>query len=126
MDRSAAPVEEEERAHRSLQRRIRQARLGHFKTMADFDWAWPKRIDRGAVEELMSLAFLADATNIVFVGPNGVGKSTLAQNVAYQALIQGHTVLFKPPARCSANSPPSIAMPLCADACATTPLPTFW
>jgi DNA replication protein DnaC len=88
--------EEEERAHRSLQRRIRQARLGYFKTMADFDWAWPKRIDRGAVEELMSLAFLADATNIVFVGPNGVGKSTLAQNVAYQALIQGHTVLFKP------------------------------
>jgi DNA replication protein DnaC len=33
-------------------------------------------------------------TNVVLVGPNGVGKSTLARNVAYQALIHGHTVLF--------------------------------
>jgi DNA replication protein DnaC len=87
--------EEDERAHRSLQRRIRDAKLGHFRSLADFDWQWPKRIDRGAVEELMSLSFLADATNVVFIGPNGVGKSTLAQNVAHQALIAGHTVLFK-------------------------------
>ena len=42
----------------------------------------------------MSLDFLKDATNVVLVGPNGVGKSTLARNVAYQALIHGHTVLF--------------------------------
>ena len=86
---------EDERAHRSLQRRIRAAKLGKFKAMADFDWSWPARIDRAAVEDLMSLTFLADATNIVFVGPNGVGKSTLAQNMAHHALIQGHTVLFK-------------------------------
>ncbi|MGY6258837.1 IS21-like element helper ATPase IstB [Paraburkholderia caledonica] len=87
--------EEDERAHRSLQRRIRAAKLGKFKAMADFDWSWPARIDRAAVEDLMSLTFLADATNVVFVGPNGVGKSTLAQNMAHHALIQGHTVLFK-------------------------------
>ena len=42
----------------------------------------------------MALGFLADATNVVLVGPNGVGKSTLAQNIAHQALIHGHTVLF--------------------------------
>src|SRR6478752_661079 len=62
--------EEDERAHRSLQRRIRAAKLGKFKAMADFDWSWPARIDRAAVEDLMSLTFLADATNVVFVGPN--------------------------------------------------------
>ncbi|WP_175964484.1 IS21-like element helper ATPase IstB [Burkholderia pyrrocinia] len=87
--------EEDERAHRSLQRRVRAAKLGKFKSIADFDWTWPARIDRAAVEDLMSLTFLADATNVVFIGPNGVGKSTLAQNVAHHALIQGHTVLFK-------------------------------
>ncbi|MFP3655724.1 MULTISPECIES: IS21-like element helper ATPase IstB [Burkholderia] len=87
--------EEDERTHRSLQRRIRAAKLGKFKILPDFDWDWPKRIDRMAVEELMSLSFLEDATNVVFIGPNGVGKSTLAQNVAHQALIQGRTVLFK-------------------------------
>ncbi|TDY48192.1 IstB transposition helper protein [Paraburkholderia rhizosphaerae] len=87
--------EEDERAHRSLQRRIRDAKLGHFKTLADFEWEWPKRIDRGAVEELMSLGFVADATNVVFIGPNGVGKSTLARNLANQALVAGHSVLFR-------------------------------
>ena len=46
------------------------------------------------LEALMALDFLKDATNVVLVGPNGVGKSTLAQNIAHQALIHGHTVLF--------------------------------
>jgi DNA replication protein DnaC len=42
----------------------------------------------------MALDFLRDAANIVLVGPNGVGKSMVAQNIAHQALIAGHTVLF--------------------------------
>ena len=42
----------------------------------------------------MALDFLKEAANVVLVGPNGVGKSTLAQNIAHQALIEGHTVLF--------------------------------
>lgn len=87
--------EEDERSDRSLQRRMRTARLGHFKQLADYDWKWPSRIDRAAIEDLMTLSFMKDATNIVFVGPNGVGKSTLALNIAYQALIRGHSVLLR-------------------------------
>jgi DNA replication protein DnaC len=64
--------EEDERSHRSLQRRIREARLGKFKSLSDFDWKWPKHIDRMAVEELMSLEFIKETINIVFIGPNGV------------------------------------------------------
>ncbi len=86
--------EEQERGRRSLERRLREARLGRFKPLADFDWAWPTRCDRPAIEELMSLSFMADATNVFLVGPNGIGKSTLARNLAHQALVQGHTVLF--------------------------------
>jgi DNA replication protein DnaC len=86
--------EEQERRRRSLERRLKDAHIGRFKPLCDFDWDWPKRCDRAAVEALMALDFLADAANVVLVGPNGVGKSTLAQNIAHQALIAGHTVLF--------------------------------
>lgn len=86
--------EEDGRTQRSLERRIKNAHLGRFKPMCDFDWAWPKRCDRGAIEALMSLDFLREAANAVLVGPNGVGKTMLAKNIGYQALLQGHTVLF--------------------------------
>jgi DNA replication protein DnaC len=86
--------EEDERAQRSLQRRINAARIGRFKPLADFDWSWPKRCDRQAVEALMSLEFINESANVVLQRPNGVGKSMLARNVAYRALVQGHTVRF--------------------------------
>jgi DNA replication protein DnaC len=86
--------EEQERARRSLERRLTDARIGRFKPLADFDWAWPKRCDRGSVEALMELNFIAEAANVVLIGNNGVGKSMLARNVAHQALIHGHTVRF--------------------------------
>ena len=86
--------EEHERRRRSLERRLKEAHIGCFKSLCDFDWAWPKRCDRAAIEALMGLDFVADLANIVLVGPNGVGKSMIAQNIAYQALIAGHTALF--------------------------------
>ena len=86
--------EEEERTRRSLERRLTDAHIGRFKPLCDFDWAWPKRCDRAAVEALMALDFLKDTSNAVLVGPNGVGKSMLAQNIAHQAVLNGHTVLF--------------------------------
>ena len=86
--------EADEHAHRSLERRLRAAHIGRFKPVSDFDWKWPKRCDRAAVEGLFTLEFLTDATNIVLVGPNGIGKSMLARNLAHQALTHGKTVLF--------------------------------
>jgi DNA replication protein DnaC len=86
--------EEDARARRSLERRIRDAHLGSFKPLCDFDWAWPKRCDRAVVEELMAMEFVKDTANVVLIGPNGVGKSTLALNLAYQAIARGHTALF--------------------------------
>ena len=83
-----------ERSRRSLERRLREAHIGRFKPLADFDWAWPKSIDRAAVEELMTLDFLKDASNVVLVGPNGVGKTMCACNIGYQAVLAGHTALF--------------------------------
>jgi DNA replication protein DnaC len=86
--------EEQERARRSLERRLQDAHIGGFKPLCDFDWNWPTRCDRAAIDALMTLDFLKDATNAVLVGQNGLGKTMLAQNIAHQAVIAGHTVLF--------------------------------
>ena len=83
-----------ERQRRSLERRLRSAQIGRFKPVADFDWNWPQQCERAAIEELMTLEFLQDAANVVLVGPNGVGKTMLACNLGYQAVLQGHTALF--------------------------------
>jgi DNA replication protein DnaC len=86
--------EEQERSRRSLERRVGAAHIGRFKPLCDFDWAWPTRCDRAAIEALMCLDFMKEANNVIFIGNNGVGKSMLAQNIAHHALIQGHTVRF--------------------------------
>jgi len=86
--------EDIQRSDRSLQRRLGHARIGRFKPLAQFDWSWPKQCDRQAIEELLSLEFLANATNVILSGPNGVGKSTIACNIAYQAVLNGHTALL--------------------------------
>jgi len=83
--------EEHERQRRSLERRLSQAHIGRFKPLADFDWNWLVKCDRAAVEDLMRLEFIAEAANVILLGPNGVGKSTIACNIAYQAVLRGHT-----------------------------------
>jgi len=84
--------EEAERSRRSLERRVKNAKLGRFKSIADFEWTWPEEIDRELVEELFDLRFLQEAANVVIAGPNGVGKSMIAKNLAHQAILRGHTV----------------------------------
>ena len=86
--------EEDERTRRSMERRVRRSAIGAFKPLTDFDWNWPTVCDRAAIEELMTLAFMAETANAILIGPNGIGKSTIARNLAYQALGAGHTVLF--------------------------------
>jgi len=87
-------IEENERARRSLKRRLDNARLGAFKPLADFDWSWPAKCDRGAIEELFSLSFLTEAANVVLIGPNGLGKTMLLKNLAHQAILHGHSARF--------------------------------
>lgn len=92
--REVLAIEERERQKRSLERRLRSAKLASFKPMADFDWTWPKRADREAIDELFTLGFLKTGHNAVLVGPNGVGKTMILKNVAHQAVVRGHTVQF--------------------------------
>lgn len=87
-------LEETERRRRSHQYRISNAKLGAFKPMVEFDWKHPKKIDRRQIEALFDLAFIEEHDNVVIVGPNGVGKTMLAQNLTYQAVSRGHPARF--------------------------------
>jgi len=86
--------EERTRGERGLARRLGAAHLGRFKALLDYDWAFPESVDRAGINELMGLGFMEDAGNVVIVGPNGVGKTTIAQNIAHAAVLAGHTALF--------------------------------
>ena len=87
-------IEESERLQRSLKRRLDGARLGAFKPMADFDYQWPKQLDRALLDELFTLEFLQAAANIIVLGPNGLGKSMIAKNLLHQAVLRGYTARF--------------------------------
>lgn len=89
-----AGLEEAERQRRSLERRVSNAKIGVFKTITDFDWTWPKSIDREALEQLFGLGFVAEGTNAVLLGPNGVGKTMILRNIGHHALMRGHSVCF--------------------------------
>lgn len=85
-------LEERERQRRSLERRLRTAKIGSIKPMSDFDWTWPRKIDREAIDELFALAFVELGQNVILLGPNGVGKTLILKNLAHHAVVQGHTV----------------------------------
>jgi hypothetical protein len=61
--------EEEEHIRCSLERRLKSARLGRFKAIDHFDWNWPTRCDRGAIEAILTLDFIPEAANVVLIGP---------------------------------------------------------
>lgn len=87
-------IERRERDARNLARRTQAAALGNVKPIDTFDWAHPRKIDRGLYEELLSFAFVEQAHNVLLRGPSGVGKTTLAQNLGLLALQHGYVVRF--------------------------------
>lgn len=82
------------RQNRSTLRRIKMARFPVIKTLDQFDWTWPKRINRLQVQNLSRLQFVKDKTNAIFLGGVGLGKTHLAQALGYNACLKGHKVLF--------------------------------
>jgi DNA replication protein DnaC len=79
------------RLRHRVERRLRDARLGRFKAMADFEWNWPTHLHRPTVERVFTLDFLAQRENVVIVAPNGLGKTMLAKNLVHQAILAGHS-----------------------------------
>lgn len=82
------------RQDRSIQRRINLARFPVIKTLDQFNWTWPKKINRLQVQNLFRLNFVENMANVIFLGGVGLGKTHLSIALAYQACLKGHSVLF--------------------------------
>lgn len=82
------------RNQRAIQRKITRARFPVVKSIDDFQWEWPKTINRMNVENIFRLSFIQNNENIIFLGGVGLGKTHLSIALGYQACIKGHTVLF--------------------------------
>jgi len=89
-----ASAEADLRKDRATQRRIRAARFPQIKTLEQFNWNWPKKINKMQVENLFRLNFIKEESNVVFLGGVGLGKTHLATALGYQACLKGHSVLF--------------------------------
>ena len=89
-----ATAEANLRQDRATERRIRAARFHQIKTLEQFKWSWPQKINRLQVKNLFRLMFVDEKSNVIFLGGVGLGKTHLAAALGYQACLKGHKVLF--------------------------------
>ena len=79
---------------RFLEHRIRRAKLPERWSLQTFPWKRQPGVDRKVVEQLVELDFLTTGSNVVWIGPTGVGKTGLASAILLKALHEGRRGLF--------------------------------
>lgn len=83
-----------DRQKRMIDRLVKQAKFPTIKDIAAFDWAWPNKIDKEKIKHIFELHFLKETTNIILLGPAGLGKTHLSIALGRHACMNGHSVLF--------------------------------
>lgn len=85
-----------QRQQRALELRLRKARFPFRRTLEQYQWTWPRKINQMAVRQLFTLKFMEDHNNVVFMGSVGLGKTHLAVALGLEACQAGHSVLYVP------------------------------
>src|ERR1700742_4109928 len=82
------------RRTRYLRARLQLAHLPFVKTFDQFDFGFQPSIDERQVRELRSLRFIHEASNVIFLGPPGVGKTHLSVALAEAAIQSAQAAYF--------------------------------
>jgi len=83
------------REQKRIETRKRVADFKSLKTLEDFDWRFNASISRKDIFELAAGHFIRKGTDVLFVGPPGVGKTHLAQAIGDEAIKQGFAVRYR-------------------------------
>ena len=86
--------EAHQRQDRAIQRLVKKARFPVIKTLDQFRWNWPSKINRLQIQNLFRLTFIAEKSNVIFLGNVGLGKTHLCIALGHAACLAGNSVLF--------------------------------
>jgi DNA replication protein DnaC len=87
-------AESDARRQRYLKTRLQLAHLPYIKTFDQFDFSFQPSIDERQIRELRTLRFVHEASNVILLGPPGVGKTHLAVALAEAAIRSGQAAYF--------------------------------
>jgi len=83
------------RNERLIGRRVKVAQFRELKVLDQFNWSFNPSIHRKQIYDLATCRFIREMRDVLFLGPPGVGKSFLVQALGYEAIKQGHVVLYR-------------------------------
>jgi DNA replication protein DnaC len=83
------------RGSRQIERRVRAASFRETRNLDEFDFSFNASIKRRQIEELATCRFIREKSDVLLLGPPGVGKSFLVQAIGHQAIKAGMLVLYR-------------------------------
>lgn len=83
-----------EKSQRTVNKRIKDARLGKFRMMNEFDWDWPDELDKAKLKHILEADLVKTGRNLILLGTRGLGKTMIAKNLALNTINKGQKVRF--------------------------------
>jgi len=86
--------EHKKREQKRIEHLMRMSGIKRIKMFADFDWAFNPKVPREKIMEYLHTEWLVRPSNLVIIGPAGVGKSHIATALCHDAIMKGHQTVF--------------------------------